>query len=188
MPDWYSRTTEARTPLLCSFTNCVSGYGTVDVLLCGAARRKRTHEFVSFSAGGRSRPDTDHLKQRQVETDAERQDQRRRDRKRRRLDERAHADGRVLHRIVEPVPSPRIAGIFEQAVVSPNFEGSCIDSRCSFISRTSSRSRRDRLSNARCGEPSWLMLIPIRGRSAFRGSDRMDARAVVAMPRSRPPL
>src|SRR4029453_1255888 len=60
--------------------------------------------------------DLGHLEHGEVEADAERQNQNRGDRKDRRALQRSHAETKILRCIVEPVPSPRVARVFEQAV------------------------------------------------------------------------
>jgi len=49
-------TITAASALLCAFTNSASGYGTLVVVLSGAARRNRTHASAFLIAGGRSSP------------------------------------------------------------------------------------------------------------------------------------
>ena len=140
MPDWYSRTTAARTPLLLSFTNCVSGYGTVDVVLSGDERRKRTHESASFIAGGRSMPTR--IIWNSVTL---------RPMPKVRISVAVIANDGDFTSVRTPTVRSCIASSSQfhpqasrdcssRRWVSPNFDGSCIDSRCSLISRTSSRS------------------------------------------------
>ncbi len=169
MPDWYSRTTEARTPLLCSFDELRERvrHGRRRALRRGP---EETHPRVRILH--RRRPqhaDADHLKQRQVETDAKRQNQRRRNSKRRRLHERADANrsGPASHRRASSIPTRRgsIRAV-DACRRSAMDRASTRDARC--ISRTSSRSRRDRFSKCQTRRNQVI----IRCLSERMGSDR----------------
>ena len=85
-----------------------------------AAMRRDAME--ARDAGGRcdrGRPQergSQHLVQREVQSDSEGENQRCRHGKGWRSEERSNTDHEILRRIVQPVPSPRVAGLLEQAM------------------------------------------------------------------------
>ena len=85
----------------------------------GVAWRVASEARERLRVGNIGRPeqrDVDHLVQRQVEADAEREDECAGDGKGRRAHQPPHAESQILQRIVEPVPAPRVARLFEQSM------------------------------------------------------------------------
>jgi hypothetical protein len=130
----------AASTLLFSLISCVSGYGTVLVLLSGAARTKRTHESTFFTAGGRNSATRSIWYSVTL-----------RPMPKVRISVAVTANDGDFTSVRMPTFKSCIASSSQfqpqasrerssRRCGSPNFEGSCIISRCSRISRERSRS------------------------------------------------